>query len=73
VKPGKTVGVYDRPPPRKWPKLLAIAVAVLISIVIAMLMMNRARAAEAVIGGLIAPTVAAASVGFPVGAPAAEP
>lgn len=33
AKPGKTVGVYDRPVPPKWPKIIAIALAALILLV----------------------------------------
>lgn len=28
MKAGKTVGVYERPPPKKWPKVVAAVVAV---------------------------------------------
>jgi hypothetical protein len=44
VKPAKTVGVYDRPPPKRWPKYVAIAVAVVIGIIVTILMMDRANA-----------------------------
>lgn len=49
MKPAKTVGVYDRPPPKRWPKYLAIAVAVVIGIIVTVLMMDRASAEASVI------------------------
>ena len=49
MKPGKTVGVYDRPPPKRWPKYLAIAVAVVIGIIVTVLMIDRASAEASVI------------------------
>lgn len=46
ARPGKTVGVYDRPAASRWPKLIAIAVALLVVVALAVALMGGARAAE---------------------------
>lgn len=53
MKPGKTVGVYDRPPPRKWPKVVAIALV--LAVVLALLLFfGRSASATSMEAALLA-------------------
>ena len=45
AKARKTVGVYERPPPSKWPKVLAIIVALLVIVAVVLVLASRAEAA----------------------------
>ena len=45
AKARKTVGVYERPPPSKWPKVLAVIAALLIIVAVVLVLASRADAA----------------------------
>lgn len=53
AKPQKTVGVYERPAPPKWPKIVAIALAVLVLVVASVALWGTALAGETPLAGMV--------------------
>ena len=53
AKPQKTVGVYERPAPPKWPKIVAIALAALVLVVASVALWGTALAGETPLAGMV--------------------